>query len=94
MFFQFSVMGTGAGAGAGAGAGFSLAGGAHSWVASRPGSWVFWPLGFGGQQFQPPMFLGTQPLYATKALNDDNNDNNDDEEDCCLHKSYNHTVKK
>ena len=64
LFFQFSVTG----AGAGAGAGFFPAGGASGWVASRAGSWVFLLLGFWGQQFQPPMFLGTQPPYAMKAL--------------------------
>ena len=44
-----------------------MAGGACGWVASRAilgvlAVWVW------GQQFQLPMFLGTQPPYATKAL--------------------------
>ena len=52
LFFQFSVMG--AGRGWGLGQVFFLSGGAHGWVASRAGSWVFWLLGFGVSSSSPP----------------------------------------
>lgn len=52
LFFQFNA--TGAGVGAGAGAGFFLAGGAHGWVASTAGSWVFWLFGLGVSSSSTP----------------------------------------
>ena len=43
-------------------------GGAGGWVASREGFLGVLAVWVWGQQFQSPMFLGTQPPYATKAL--------------------------
>ena len=40
---------------------------AHGWVASRPGSQYSSYAGL-GSIVPAPMFLGTQPIYATKAL--------------------------